>query len=504
MIKNGSKKHLINPFSWIVFLLYLIIAGYAMTHHELWGDEIHSWNIAKASKGFFDLISNTRYEGHPPVWYIVLWTISKFTHDPAFIQIAHLIIACLVVFIILFYSPFTFFIKLLIPFGYFFLFEYSILSRNYAIGVLIALCICVVMYKNFKVKLLLYYALLFLLSNTHLLALLLGISFHLYFLLVLKETQEKYNSLFVHLALGIVILLPAVYFIFPPSDSSLSANYWLDRWNINQLSSISQAPLRAFAPIPAWWEYNYWDTQFIIAAGSRSAITKWLTPIFSFGFVLLVCFLLKKNKKSLYFFLFNFLLIILVSFILPFTNSRHIGFIFIGFIIAFWFYSYQQSISTKQNIIVLGLLLLQIIGAIISISKDIRFPFSNGYKVKELLNEIPEQNKTITDYWCLNTLSAFTDRSFYCVDLQKEASYLLWNNELTAALKKSNRYSSGITVFLKKESKNKAYMISIHPPQKLFQLDDWLPALFNIKLIDKREGAIERGGNLYLYEITSL
>ncbi|HEY2726502.1 MAG TPA: hypothetical protein VGI61_04980, partial [Parafilimonas sp.] len=63
---------------WIVFILYIIIVSYAMFHHELWADELHSWNIAKGSNSFFDLIRNTRYEGHPPVWYVILWIVSKF------------------------------------------------------------------------------------------------------------------------------------------------------------------------------------------------------------------------------------------------------------------------------------------------------------------------------------------------------------------------------------------------------------------------------------------
>ena len=175
-----------------------------MFHHELWGDEIHSWNIAKASGSFFELISNTRYEGHPPVWYIILWTISKFTHDPFAIQVIHLVIAWLIVFVVLFYSPFPFIIRILIPFGYFFLFEYSVLSRNYAIGILIAFIICIIIHKNFKGKILLYYFLLFLLSNTHLLSLLLAASIHLYFLLLQKEKastdipsfDSRYHCLF--------------------------------------------------------------------------------------------------------------------------------------------------------------------------------------------------------------------------------------------------------------------------------------------------------------------
>jgi hypothetical protein len=502
LINAETKKNFSNPILWGVFVLYIIVAWYVMQHHELWGDEIHSWNIAKASGSFFDLVSNTRYEGHPPLWYIILWSVSKFSHDTASIQVAHLIIAYLIVFIILFYSPFSLFIKTLIPFGYFFLFEYAILCRNYAIGILIAFCICIIMHKNFKGKIPVYYVLLFLLSNSHLLSLLLAASFHLYFLLSLKEQEEKNKKIVTHLLLGIIILLPSVYFIFPPADSSLSTNYWLDRWNINQLSSIVQLPLRAFIPIPLWFEYHFWDTNLLIGTENLSMFPKWWALLVSSGLFLLTIFLLKQNKKSLFFFLFNLLLIVLISFVIPFTNARHVGFIFIGFLVALWLYSHFQPIGKIQNRMIIFLLSFQIIGAVIAITKDIKYPFSNGFRVNELLKKIPPGEKIITDYWCLNTLSAFTDKSYYCVDLQRETSYLLWNSELSSALKKKDRYSSGITAFLKKETLDKVYMISIQRLGKLPQLDSNLLSLFNVKLIDKIEGAIDKGGDLYLYEIT--
>ena len=473
-----------------------------MLHHELWGDEIHSWNIAKASLSFFDLLSNTRYEGHPPIWYVMLWSISKLTHDPVALQFLNLIISCAIVFIILFYSPFPIIIKALIPFGYFFIFEYSILSRNYAISILIAFCICIIIHKDFKKKIAVYYVLLFLLSNTHLLSLLLAASFHLYFLLQLKEQHKKYKLLLLHSFIAIVVFLPAVYFIFPPADSSLGTNYWLTRWKSIQLLSIVQLPVRAFIPIPLWAEYHFWDTNFLIGTGKLSAYSKLLTLLVSSGLVLLIIFLLKQNKKSLFFFLFNLLLFVLISFVIPFTNERHVGFVFIGFLIALWFYSHSRLISKSQKWIIVLLLSLQVIGGLIAITKDNQHPFSNSYRVNELLKKIPAGEKIVTDYWCLNTLSAFTDKSYYCVDLQKEASYLLWNSELNSALKKDDRYSSGITAVLKQDSVNKIYMISIQRPGKLSQLDGNLYDLFNIKLIDKIEGAIEKGSDLYLYELT--
>ena len=217
---------------------------------------------------------------------------------------------------------------------------------------------------------------------------------------------------------------------------------------------------------------------------------------------LLIIFLLKQNKKSLFFFLFNLLLFVLVSFIIPFTNERHLGFVFIGFLIALWFYSDSRLLSKTQKWIIVLLLSPQVIGGVIAITKDIQHPFSNSYRVNELLKKIPTGEKIVTDYWCLNTLSAFTDRSYYCVDLEREASYLLWNNELNSALKKNDRYSNGITSVLKQDSVTRVYMISIQRPGKLSQSDGKLHDLFNVKLIDKIDSAIEKGSDLYLYEIT--
>lgn len=103
-----------SPALWVTFILYLILAGYTIASHEMWGDEIHSWNIAKGSAGFFDLIGNSRYEGHPPFWYVILWSISKFTHELVYVQAVHLIIASLSVFLILFFSPLPFTTRVLI------------------------------------------------------------------------------------------------------------------------------------------------------------------------------------------------------------------------------------------------------------------------------------------------------------------------------------------------------------------------------------------------------
>ena len=232
-----KRKHpeRFNPgdYTWLAFIFYVLLLGYASMHHELWGDEVHTWNIAKGSRSYFDLIANRRYEGHPPAWHTILWLISKCTHQVFYMQVAQWLIACSVVFLILFRSPFAVSTRLLIPFGYYFLFEYGILSRNYALGVFFACWICLIMRKEFRYKTVLYYVLLFCLSNVHLLAMLLAGSLHFYFLLMEAERKKSAKIIGAHILGGILVFLPAIYFILPPPDAELSTPGLLRMWNIH-------------------------------------------------------------------------------------------------------------------------------------------------------------------------------------------------------------------------------------------------------------------------------
>lgn len=487
---------------WAIFVLYLIVAGYAMAHHELWGDEIHSWNIVKASGSFSDLISNTRYEGHPPVWYSILWSISKFTHNLAYVQAAQFLIAGSVVFVLLFYSPFPFVVKALIPFGYYFLFEYGILSRNYAIGILPAFCICYILRKDFRYKLLLYYALLFFLSNTHLVGLLLAVSLHFYFLLLSQEQKKDAKKLFRHLLLGVLVFLPALYFIFPPSDSGLSIDFWIAKLDSQQVRIISKTPLRVFVPVPAWWEYNFWNTQFLLTLQEKDVLLRLVTLLLSIGLLAVAVFILRRNKKSLSLFAANLILTFIIGFIFPLTTQRYIGFIYVGFIAALWLYCYELKIS-KRNIRLINILLvIQIIAGAFTVFKDIKLPFSNSDKINELIEKVPATEKIITDYWCVNTVSAFTDKTFYCIGLDREVGFLLWKKEFDTRL--PGVFLNSLGKLFDKEKLEQVYLISTYSPQLIFQLDNQVGKYFKFDVIDKREGAIEKWSNLYLYQVSRL
>lgn len=494
-------RTLAHPLLWTAFVVYLLVLGYTIANHEAWGDEIHSWNISKASGSYLDLVHNSRFEGHPIGWYTVLWSVSKFTHDFDYVQLVHMIIATVTVFLILFFSPFPLFARLMTPFGYYFLYEFAVLSRNYALGVLAAVCICIVMRKSFRFKLPLYYFLLLVMSNMHLLALVLAGCLHLYFLLSTVEQKGKIKAAAIHVLFGVLIFLPAMYFISPPADSQLNAQFWIDRWSVVNIKSSGQAPLRSLIPVPAWWKHNSWNTQFLLDGATKSIVANFFVALALLSGIFLV---LRKNKKALTVFGANFLISMLFAiFVFPLSSARYAGFIYIGFFVAFWLYCYESELSRTGKWLVAVLLGVQIIASLLSVVKDIRYPFSNASRVNELIAKVPPNERTVTDYWAVNTISTFANRSFYCIDIQKEISFVQWATDLKNMSSKPYRHTDGVTNYFQRTGVNSLYMISCDGPDVLAKLDAQLAKVFKLELAYKIGGAIEKGGNLYLYKISS-
>src|SRR6185436_7349286 len=76
------------------------------------------------------------------------------------------------------YAPFPMIMRILILFGYFFIYEYTVISRNYSLGLLLMICCCILYRKRSG-----YYFLLSVtlgaLANTHLFCLIVSLSFYI-------------------------------------------------------------------------------------------------------------------------------------------------------------------------------------------------------------------------------------------------------------------------------------------------------------------------------------
>ena len=94
-------------FAGVLVLVFVSVGFVGILNHEMWRDEMQAWLIAGASSSIGNLFDNLRYEGHPGLWHIGLYLLSRFTHNPFAMQVVHLMLATGVIFILARFSPFT-------------------------------------------------------------------------------------------------------------------------------------------------------------------------------------------------------------------------------------------------------------------------------------------------------------------------------------------------------------------------------------------------------------
>lgn len=118
----------------LTFIAYLVVIIVVMLFHEPWFDEAQSWLIARDSS-FTDLLTfRPHYEGHPPLWTLLL-SIPAKTGVPYEIGLkgVQLLCAALLGGWLIFRSPFNRLVIVLLPFTYFLCFQYGVTSRPYAL-----------------------------------------------------------------------------------------------------------------------------------------------------------------------------------------------------------------------------------------------------------------------------------------------------------------------------------------------------------------------------------
>jgi hypothetical protein len=105
--------------------------------HTPWLDEWQALQLALQSPDIPALLGNLRYEGHPPLWYLLLRGAAAVM-PPAFVLPAvQTVIALALQALILFRAPVTRLERLLIATSFFLLFDYGTLSRSLSLGVLL-------------------------------------------------------------------------------------------------------------------------------------------------------------------------------------------------------------------------------------------------------------------------------------------------------------------------------------------------------------------------------
>ncbi len=137
-----------------------------MCFHEPWRDEAQVWLYAR-DNSLFGLFSHLHFEGHPFVWFLLVFPLVKLGLPYASMFVLCFLLSTVTVWLITFKSPFHYIVKVLVVFSCLIAYQYNIVARNYVLLPLFLTIIAVLFKERYGSKNLLYGISLALLANSH-------------------------------------------------------------------------------------------------------------------------------------------------------------------------------------------------------------------------------------------------------------------------------------------------------------------------------------------------
>jgi hypothetical protein len=405
---------------------------------------LHHWLLARDSNSLQELFYNSRCDGHPLLWNTLLMFITRFSHDPFYMQLLHITISTIGVIIFLRNAPFTDLFKIFFVFGYYMLYEYNIISRNYAISMLMLFIFCT-LYKSTTQNPLRLFIVLAVLANTHVFSLiaatgLAGFTAADYFKSKNANTAVNKKMFFLGLTVFILAVIASILQIIPPPDHFLFSYNSDPYLSFKRIGKALSVVFKGFVNLQNFTDYHFWNTNIFIESSKK------ISAIISLIFLLIPFLVLKNKKQPLLFFYFTTIGIIGFIYFSPlFVAVRHCGFIFIAFIIALWLSAYAEKndfwFSNKKyrrifyftdrysSHFVYAVLIIQLVSSGIAYSLDIMLPFSEGKTVVLYLKENKLSDKTIAidNQGAGPPVSSYLDKKVFYPATGEYGSFCKWN-----------------------------------------------------------------------------
>lgn len=410
-MRNAVEK---KNFVFIV-LLYFTMSLLGMLHHELWLDEAHHWLLAHDSHSFSELLTNMQHEGHPIFWNILLFLLTRITDNPFAMQILHIVLSTLTIGIFLRKSPFSSLFNMLFVFGYFMLFEYNLISRNYIIGLLF-LFLALSLYDQRRKKFPLYAFFLVLSANIHLMFTVISLALMLTFLYENKKRILRYSLGFTIFTLGLALLLLQLW-------PSVNSSFFGQMQEIPIHERFTKGFISLFKGLinmPDFRTIHFWNSNLLIN------VSKPLSAVIGLLLYALPLLLFYKRKTTLIFTYTALFGVQCFFFITQLGATRFDGINYIIIIAALWIDHHHAHFSRNninldfaRKISIYFLLFIQFSSGLIAYYYDYQKPFSSGKQVAAYLAQNHLSDLETVTLFCEGTIIApyLKQRPFFlCTD----------------------------------------------------------------------------------------
>jgi hypothetical protein len=355
-------------------------------------------------------------------------------------QLLHIFITTLSIFLMARYAPFSKIKQLLFAFSYFFFYEYNIISRNYALGILFITCYALLLCRERKNYPLIALTL-FLLANSHFIALILSIPLAVVCLLEMQReeavTKKTWGLVLTVMATGILL---GILQILPVEDTIFAHVAKPAFFSMDRLRAFT-VPFKAFYHFPDLREPYPLNTNIFTANKLIGTVLALIFP-----FILIKAF----GNKPL-----SLLIVLLTSIgICSFFYTelmynytvRHWGYIFLAYYVAVWLsYGLDQRnytpylhrfippfLTRENKWISQGLfystLILQVVAAGYAYTMDLQKNFCNAKEAAQYIQQHHYENELIilSSFNAGAAVSAYLDKPLYYPEYKGWGSYGKW------------------------------------------------------------------------------
>lgn len=423
-----------------VTTVFTVLAVWGVKHHEIWLDEAHHWMIATHSQSLRELWLNTRYEGHPRLWNALLFILARFTHSVEAMQLLHVGISAAGVMFFVRYAPFSPAIRTLVPFSYFILFEYTIVSRSYGL-MFLALTATFIVLTRPILRIWLLLLVLVILASTHLFGLFAAC------VIVLVMAGDRARLLEVHgrpAVLAATALFSGVALVtfvtcLPPSDHFFGKLADGPLLSVGKAARLGTLVLRGLVHVPDVRTEHFWNSNLL-------ASSKVVSVPLALVAAALPVVVLQRDRRSLFFF---YGVTAQVGAFLLFTRvppaTRYFGMVFLTLLFARWMAIAWPVRSTgdagrrvtvalpwprwSERMLIL-ILCLQCGATAVVYAEDLRRPFSRAKDVAAFIaRSHAEEPVLVAPHYVAPALAAYLDRPVYFIENRELRAFCRWNTD---------------------------------------------------------------------------
>lgn len=381
ILKENKRR----TFQWVVFSLFILYMCVGLLTHEHWRDEAQSFLLIK-NLSFSQIFQQLKYEGHPIVWYAILYPFIKMGCPIIIQNILSAFFASLSTYLFLFKSPFRNNLKLIFLLTTPLLFSYSVIGRSYCIVLLFLVIILTIFEERYSKNFVLYALSLALLINTSLYSAIIAGAFiasDIIMLFLQKELKRLITKEFI-----------IVFFLFIASTIFLFATIFPGNYyNIYVQQNTQQGALFGFLKI----FYNAFPTAYTIATLIKIPSLLSFTmlaavSLSAFMFGLSYPAIISKNIKNMYAIIFFCIFLLALFVLVLFTsrfNSQNGGIVVLVIMSVIWLFSVTDRTlqkTAKQFMVAFTVVFIMFSSYEMAIAvSDISKPYSGSKDVAAFL-----------------------------------------------------------------------------------------------------------------------